>query len=259
MSQLGKIDEIIDDLKKRINNGEFGIGRMPTQEELRREYRVNGVTINECMQNLHAAGMVWRRGPNVYAHPTPPVRIIGGMTANFKEYAKQLGYDIIEKDIILEIVPMSKEIASIFKKDAGSPVVRRLRLQSSLSIAETSGEIHRVSVDSAFPFRIAENFYDATLLDAELFEEMQADPYYDALEAIKRKHQVFGVHGVDEILARQPDKFERELLRQVRSSSLITIQRTVTSENGRVVIYSHIRARAEMFVKVYSYPIEHWK
>jgi DNA-binding GntR family transcriptional regulator len=243
MSPGVKVDDITDALRKRILDGEFGTGgRLPSLRMFASQYGTTQETINKVVQRLQAEGLLSSLGrQGVFVH-MPRTRI-PGILPRFDLYLKELGLEPVETNIEKpDLVPAPGDVAKVFGVSKGSPVVHRLRRQGTTTAN----------------YRLAENFYPATLAGGSVLEQMQDDERFDALLAIKETSGKFITHVHEDVIGRLPIQREQDLLKLVRGAPVLEVLRTNYAEDDTVVMYNRIIFVASYFVLSYDYDISHW-
>ena len=230
MSPETKIDSIADALRQRIVNGDFGTaGRLPSLRLLSEEYGTTHETMNKVIQRLQAEGLLTSLGRAGVFVNKPRTRI-PGITACFDLYLQQQGLTPEETNI---------DEAKAMGIAEGTPVVRRLRRQGTTST----------------PYRLAENFYPVDLAGGSILERMQKDARLDVLQAIKEAHGKVIKRVHEDVIGRLPTSREQELLKIVRNSPLLEVQRTNYAEDDdtTVIMFNRIIFVASHFVLSYDY------
>ena len=245
MSPDTKIDSIADALRQRIVNGDFGTaGRLPSLRLLSEEYGTTHETMNKVIQRLQAEGLLTSLGRAGVFVNKPRTRI-RGITARFDLYLEQQGLTPEETNVDEpSLTPAPADVAKAMGIAEGTPIVRRLRRQGTTST----------------PYRLAENFYPVDLAGGSILERMQKDARLDVLQAIKEAHGKVIKRVHEDVIGRLPTSLEQELLKIVRNSPVLEVQRTNYAEddNTTVIMFNRIIFVASHFVLSYHYTTPLW-
>ena len=246
MSPDTKMDMLTDELRERVQRGDFGTaGRLPSLRMLADEFGTTNETMNKVVQRLQAEGVLLSQGrAGVFVHPQ--LTRVPGLTKRFDKYLEGMGLTPVEKNIgEPAFVSASAEVAKVFEIPEGNPILRRKRRQGT----------------PAIHYRLAENYYAPDLVDDEVLEHIRSDERYDVLEDINVNHHkvIKSVH--DDVFARLPTSEEQDLLNIVRHTPVIEIQRTSYSaeEDGSIIMYSRIIFVASYFFLSYDYSVSFWQ
>lgn len=246
MSPDTKVDALIDELRERVNRGDFGTaGRLPSLRMLAEEFGTTNETMNKVVQRLQAEGVLLSLGrAGVFVHPH--LTRVPGLTKRFDKYLEGMGLTPVEKNIGMPaFVPAPIDVAKVFEIPEETPILRRKRRQGT----------------PAIHYRLAENYYAPDLVDEEVLERIREDERYDVLEHIKEKHHRIIKRVHEDVYARLPTTEEQELLNIVRNTPVIEIQRISYSaqEDGSVIMYSRIIFVASYFFLSYDYSVPFWE
>jgi GntR family transcriptional regulator len=245
MSPDVKVDSIADAFRQRIISGEYGTGgRLPSLRMLSEEHATTHETMNKVIQRLQAEGLLISQGRAGVFVNKPRTRI-PGITARFDLYLQEQGLTPAEMNIDEPaFVAAPADVAAAFSVDEGEPVVRRMRLQGTAST----------------PYRIAENFYPVSLAGGSILERMQQDARMDVLLAIKEAHGKVIKRVHEDVIGRLPTTREKDVLKIVRDTPLLEVQRTNYAEDDdkTVIMYNRIIFVASYFVLSYDYTTPLW-
>lgn len=240
MSPDTKVDVIVESFRQRILAGEYGTsGRLPSLRLLADEYGTTHETMNKVVQLLQAEGLLYSQGrAGVFVNP--PRARVPGITARFDLFLQEQGLTSVETNIDEPaIVVAPADVARVFGVAEGTPVVRRFRLQGT----------------TVAPYRLAENFYPVELAGGDILERMQQDERFDVLLAIKEAHGKVIVRVHEDVIGRFPTAKEQQLLKIVRSTPVLEVQRTSYAEDDSVMAYDRIILIASYFVLLYDYNV----
>lgn len=237
-----KIEKWVDSLRAQVLAGDFGTrGRIPTVEELTREWKTSRSTVYYVLQILQSDGLIRKEGRSFVTNH--PKLILEGITENFERFLKAQGHEVTMENLIIpSLEAMPKEVADIFGQAEGVHVVHRMRKQGIKNL----------------PLRIAENWYPASLA-GEFVESMKVDERMDVLGAIKAAHGVFIVNTEDMLESRLPTTEEARLLDLVTTAPVVEIRRRNLATDGTPVMYNKVIHAAAHFRFTYKYQVDHWK
>src|SRR5579884_1153809 len=151
-----KIDEVVEELRKRIAQGHYVAGqRLPSERELAEELNVSRVTIRAALLRLQAENLldiVPRGGAFVRSTSTkaiiasgPELKQSGSFIRAMERQGRQTFVRFIEPS---SIIPAGDEIGAKMNAEPDTPVLRRYRIHL----------VERV------PYRILDSYYLASLL-----------------------------------------------------------------------------------------------
>ncbi len=245
MSPDTKMDVIADAFRQRILDGEFGTaGRMPSLRLLAEEYGTTHETMNKVVQLLQADGLLFSKGRAGVFVNKPRTRV-PGITARFDLFLQEQGLSPLEENIgEPSVVSAPADVARVLGLDEGAEVIRRLRRQGTTTT----------------PYRLAENYYPLTLAGGHILESMKADARLDVLLAIKEVHGKVIKRVHEDVIGRLPTSHEQELLKIVRNTPVLEVQRTNYAEDDdkTVLMFNRILFVASYFVLSYEYTTPLW-
>lgn len=244
-NQEGVVDHIINDLIRRIDNGDFGkpgAATFPSYRQIAEEYGCHRVTANTVTSILQADGVLHKRGrKGLIINPLKNIKV-HGLTKNFEAFLKDLGYQTVVKNLVEpEVIQLPDELAKSFRVKHGIHVVHRERVQGIPDV----------------PIRIARNYYPLDL--AEAFLDSMKDSHFDVLAAI---HQSFGcsiVRTHEEIVpSRRPTKEEQVILAATRDTRVCDVERVCYDQHGQVVMMNLITWVANHVRFEHENDVSHW-
>jgi GntR family transcriptional regulator len=125
-------------LRERIRRGEFAPGaRLPTEEELCRQYGVSRITASRAVRDLAAEGLVVRRQGRGTFVAAPVVQHDLVRLTDFVEDMQQAGLQAESRVLAQEQVAAPAHVAEALGLSAGAPVTElwRLRLGDGAPLA----------------------------------------------------------------------------------------------------------------------------
>lgn len=253
------VAEIADDLRERIAQYEIG-SRLAPAVALARQYGTSRDTINRAIRLLQAEGLLESRGEETRGVVvSQPKMHLSGLTPRFDLELQKLGLIPYETNIDEPaIVPASIDVARAFGIQEGTSVVRRFRLQGERRVGRES-RTGLKEEDRIIPYRLAENFYPTTLVNASIMEQMREDEHFDILLAIKKKTGKAPVRVHEDLNIRLPIEHERDLLLITPQTSILEIKRISYAEDDTVIMVNRIILVASAFTLSRDYPIGQWE
>lgn len=237
MSNPEKISKIVEELRQRIQNGEYGrSGRLPSRIQLAEELSTSAETINKAINILKTEGLIVAKGRSIAVN-TPPIRV-NGMMESFARHMRKLGYDpLIEYLGGPERLTLSREDAQTFGLTEGIEVVRCARRQGT----------------STQPYRLLESFYPWDLIGDDFLQQMKDNTEFVVTEAIKEKFGLFHDRIHERVITRYPTTHERELLHLLTQSPVLEITRIGRADSGVVTMFSRIVWNGALCELTYDY------
>jgi DNA-binding GntR family transcriptional regulator len=245
MSTLTKVDTIIDGIRSRILSGEFGEeGRLPSFRKLVDEYQTSQETMNKAMQALQAEGLLLSAGAKGVFVNTARIRI-PGIVVDFPQHLKNNGLTPISEFITKpQVIQPPLEIMKNMKLKKGQMVLCRQRKQGA---------------GKSF-FRIATDYYPMDLITEEMMEEIQNDPNFSIILAIKKHFKKTIELSQEDLIARLPNAFEQEQLQLVRTNPIIESKSSnFTADQKTCILYYHKVLNANHFILSYNNVIHYWE
>jgi len=240
------IDELVDDLRSRIEQGLYGTsGTLPTTELLATQWKKPRSMVTQVMSILQAEGKIRLVG-NRYVVSYPHL-VFPGLVKDFGKYLEEQGFTPVMENLIEpREEQMPPDIAALFHQEAGIHVVRRVRKQS----------LRKEGIPDC-PLRIAENWYPSHLA-LPFLEEMRANDYIHVVEAIKEKFGVTIVQHEERISGRIPTRQEREWLSISRYQPVLELVWNNFDKDDQPVMFNRIVMVASNFEITHKYAIDLW-
>ncbi len=205
LSPLPLWAQIVDDLRRRLIDGEFG-SHFPTDEELTRDYEVSRQTVREAVRHLTQEGLVIRqrgRGSSVtQAILEQPLHSLYSLASTVRAG----GIEERSEVLAAELRPAAVEVAAHLDIDSGDEVVfiERLRFAGAEPIAWDRSWLRK---DQA-----------AVLLDADL----SSGGLYDLLAIYSSVRITGGSERIQPVIL---EPAERKLLRLPPKVAAFSIER----------------------------------
>lgn len=223
-----KIPEIVQDMRRRIEQGSFGIdGRIPSRSVLSKEYGAGNATINYVLSFLNGAGYttIDIAGGSIMANHdkiTMPI-----LVPSFDTWLLQHNRSPYMKNLAIETVTVNTLQASIFGLPEGSQMIQRSRVQ---------GELMR---KAEIPYRITENLYHFSYAQPHL-ETFRANPLFNLAKQIEQDTGPIVQSDLKHLIIRYPTLEEQKILQIPYNTALLDTYRISRTANGIGVMYSHL-------------------
>jgi GntR family transcriptional regulator len=240
-----KIDEIVEELCKRIAQGYYVAGqRLPSERELVDELNVSRVTIRAALLRLQGENLVdiVPRG-GAFVRPTSAKALIASgpelkQSGSFIRAMEQQGRQTIVRFIEpSSIIPAGNEIGTKMCIDPSILVLRRYR-------------IHLVD---RVPYRILDSYYLASLLGDLLGKD---EGYIPLFKWLREHAGVRAAHAKERLNCRMPSAEEAGLLNISRGQPVVDMDRWVQGDDGTLFEYTHIVANGGLHEFAYSYDLD---
>lgn len=240
-----KIDEIVEELNKRIVQGRYVAGqRLPSERELADELNVSRVTIRAALLRLQAENLVdtiprggaFVRSPSTKAIITsgPELKQSGSFIRAMEQQGRQTFVRFIEPS---SIIPAGDETGAKLSADRDTLVLRRYR-------------IHLVD---RVPYRILDSYYLASLLGDLLGKD---EGYIPLFKWLRERTGIRAAHARERLNCRMPSTKEATLLNISRGQPVVDMDRWVWGDDETLFEYTHIIANAALHEFSYSYTID---
>lgn len=240
-----KIDEIAEELSKRIAQGRYVAGqRLPSERELADELDVSRVTIRAALLRLQAENLVDtvpRGGIFVRSSSTKAIIASGPelkQSGSFIRAMERQGYQTTIRFIEpSSIILAGNEIGAKLSVDPNTLVLRRYR-------------IHLVD---RVPYRILDSYYLASLLGDLLGQD---EGYIPLFKWLRGRTGVRATHAKEQLNCRMPSTQEAKFLNISRGQPIIDMDRWVWGDNETLFEYTHIAANGALHEFTYSYDLD---
>ncbi|MCA0970910.1 phosphonate metabolism transcriptional regulator PhnF [Halobacillus litoralis] len=223
--------QIEEDLKQRMDTGEFRAGEMiPSERELSEHYDVSRMTVRQAMTNMVNDGYLYReKGKGTFVAEQKIEQPLQGMTS-FTEDMKQRGMEASSRLIAFERQPATKEIAGklALGEDADVFLVQRIRYADKK------------------PMAVETTYLPASLLP-ELTEEIVQGSLYEYVENELNRTIEKATQMIEATVA---DDHQSKLLDVPEHSAVLLIERNSVLTDGTPfeVVKSAYRADRYKFI-----------
>jgi len=240
-----KIDEIVEELQKRILQGFYAAGqRLPSEREIADELNVSRVTVRTALLRLQAENIldiVPRGGAFVRSVSTKAIIASGPelkQSGSFIRAMERQGRQTLVRFIgPSSIIPTGGAIGAKMEVDPGTKVLRRYRLHL----------VDRV------PYRILDSYYLASLLGDLLGKD---EGYIPLFKWLREHTGLRAARVVEGFNCRMPSAEEATLLNISRGQPVVDMDRWVWADDNTLFEYTHIVANAALHEFSYSYDLD---
>lgn len=244
MSTNTKVDTIIDGLRNRILADEFGeMGKLPSFRKLVKEYETSQETMNKAIQALQAEGFLISSGAKGVFINNLRLRM-PGIVIDFSQYLRNQGLNPKSEFIHTpQVIEPPKEVKKQMGLKKDQLVLRRERRQGT---------------DKSL-FRIATEYYPMEFITPQILEEINKDPHFSIIIAIKKNFGKTIQYAHEDIIARLPTGFEQEQLQIVRTNPVIESNScNFAGDKKTPLLYYHKVLNANHFVLSHEYTMNYW-
>lgn len=252
MAKDTKIDEIVEELQRRIGEGFYVAGqRLPAERDLADELSVSRQTVRSALIRLQTENLVdvvprggaFIRSPStkILVGPSNPgiakgleLKRAGSFIRAMQAQGRETIVRFIEPS---SIMPVGSDIGAKMETDQSTQVLRR----------------YRVHLVDRVPYRILDSYYLASLLGELLGREEGYIPLFKWLRehAGKKPARAF-----EKLNCRMPSAEEAALLNIARSQPVVDMDRWVWTEDNILFEYTHIVANAALHEYAYTYDVD---
>lgn len=220
-------------LREKIASGSFAPGeRLPTENELIQAYGVSRITVRQALQALSKDGLIERqqgRGTFVSSRKSRKARFSGviHLTGSLDELIA-MGMDTPVKVLEMNLVEADQHEAELLEIGVGTRIYRLKRLRLS----------------EGKPFGMIFNYIPEEIGAKLTIEELGSGALLHTMETklgIKLKT------AIQEIHAELADPYAAKLLDVRVGTALLSIERTVYSDDGKPVEYVHSLYRNDLY------------
>lgn len=240
-----KIDEIVEELQKRILRGFYAAGqRLPSEREIADELNVSRVTIRAALLRLQAENIldivprggafVRSTGAKAIIASGPELKQSGSFIRAMEQQGRQTLVRFIEPS---SIIPSGDEIGAKMNIDPNISVLRR----------------YRVHLVDRVPYRILDSYYLASLLGDLLGKD---EGYIPLFKWLWEHTGIRAAHARERLNCRMPSAEEASLLNISRGQPVIDMDRWVRGDDETLFEYTHVVANGALHEFAYSYEID---
>ncbi|MFJ7206190.1 GntR family transcriptional regulator [Streptomyces sp. NPDC098789] len=237
--------QIADDLRARIDSGEFGPdARLPGEPALVKQYGVAKMTAANALKLLIGEGAAYSRpGSGTYVREFKPIRRVAAKRLAHSQWSS--GNSIWSADVSGR--PMDVVDIEVYESVAPRWVARALALEEGAAVLVRS----RRYVVEGSAVQKATSYLAADLVRSTPIAEPNPGPggVYARLADIGRGPVDF----VEELRARMPSPEESEALDLLPGTPVVEIYRTALTAEGNPVEVNHMLLDAGSYVMQYNF------
>lgn len=236
---LLKYEQIADDLRARIANGEFGAGDLlPSGRDLAEQWRVSRATVVKAYDVLRHDGLVVaRQGTGFTVAETPIARPAGGRRAGSTRLSGGAPYRRLGTPD--RAVPPA-HITGAMGLRHGEEALRRVRL---------------VLLEDGSPQSLVTAWFPASVADAAPRLSAQGPITEGTTHYVRRQTGRFPVEGTDVTTVRLATEDEARLLAVVHPSAVAVVLHTAFDEQQQVLVCEEGVTPSHVFERVDNYPM----
>lgn len=220
-------------LREKITSGSFEPGdRMPTEIELIEEYGVSRITVRQALQALATDGLIERkqgRGTVVAARKSRKKRFTGTihLTGSLDELI-EMGMDTPVKVLEMNRVDADPHEAELLEIKPGTPIYRLKRLR----------------IHEGKPFGLIINYLPDDIGSSLTMAELSSGALLHTMET---KLGLNLDNAIQQIHAELADPYVAKLLDVRVGTALLSIERTVYTDQNKPVEYVHTLYRSDIY------------
>lgn len=267
--KISKIDDVVAELDRRINRGEYAAGqRLPAEREIAEELGVSRVTVRTALQRLQSENMidVIPRG-GAFVRTLNTKIVVGPDNPNTTK-EQRLPHVGLSKRVMEAKGQELKRAGSFVRAmeaQGRQTLVRFVEPSIIISAGDEIGkkmEVHpdtevlrryRVHIVDRVPFRILDSYYLASLLGNLLGKD---EGYIPLFKWLRDQTGLKATRAFEGLSCRMPLAEEAHLLNINRSQPIVDINRWVWADDDTLFEYSHIIANASLHEFTYAYDID---
>ncbi|MFH8452585.1 GntR family transcriptional regulator [Streptomyces fungicidicus] len=236
---LLKYEQIADDLRTRIANGEFGPGGLlPSGRDLAEQWSVSRATVVKAYDVLRQDGLVVaRQGSGFTVAETPVARPAGGRRSGTTRLSGGAPYRRIGTPD--RMVPPAR-VAEAMGIPPGEEALRRVRL---------------VLLDDGSPHSLVTAWFPAALADAAPRLSAQGPIAEGTTHYVRRQTGRTPVEGVDVTTVRLATEVEAGLLAVEHPAAVAVVLHTAFDEHHRALVCEEGVTPSHVFEQVDNYPM----
>ncbi len=240
-----KIDEIVEELQKRISQGVYVAGRrLPSEREIAEELNVSRVTVRTALLRLQAENsidIVPRGGAFVRSISAkavvasgPELKQSGSFVRAMERQGRQTLVRFVESS---SIISAGDKIGAKMDVDPSTKVLRR----------------YRVHLVDRVPYRILDSYYLASLFGDLLGKD---EEYVPLFKWLRECTGLRAARALERLNCRMPFAEEATLLNISRGQPVVDMNRWVWADNNTLFEYTHIVANGALHEFSYSYDLD---
>ncbi|RPA55935.1 GntR family transcriptional regulator [Aerococcus agrisoli] len=223
---MNKYEEIANELRRRINDGEYAEGEMlPDQIELAKEFCVSRMTLKKGIDMIAMEGLIIKkRGVGTFVLKSTLWNNGDSKIDDYQGLTQQFGHrKIVSKKILFDIVFPNEELQKLLLIEASDPVyhVQRLRI-----------------IDNK-PYILEDSYFVASIIT-----QLKEEHLYGSIYAYIRDELGLKIGGAyRKIHADVPGELDIQELNCDEHTPVLEVEQVVYLENGTPFEYSTSRNR----------------
>lgn len=236
---LLKYEQIADDLRTRIANGEFGPGALlPSGRDLAEQWSVSRATVVKAYDVLRNDGLVVaRQGAGFTVVEAPIARPAGGRRAGSTRVSGGAPYRRL--GVPDRTVPPAR-VADALGLKTGEEALRRVRL---------------VLLDDGSPHSLVTAWFPPSIADAAPRLSMKGPIPEGTTHYVRRETGRFPVEGVDSTTVRLADEEEARLLEVEQPAAVAVVLHVAFDQDHRALVCEEGVTGSHVFEQVDNYPM----
>lgn len=236
---LLKYEQIADDLRTRIANGEFGPGDLlPSGRDLAEQWDVSRATVVKAYDVLRNDGLVVaRQGSGFTVVETPVARPAGGRRAGSSRVSGGAPYRRL--GVPDRAVPPAR-VAEALELKPGETALRRIRL---------------VLLDDGSPHSLVTAWFPPSVADVAPRLAMKGPISEGTTHYVRRETGRSPAEGVDITTVRLATDEEAELLAVERPTAVAVVLHTAFDQDHRPLVCEEGITASHVFEQVDNYPM----
>ncbi|MFC9916278.1 GntR family transcriptional regulator [Streptomyces sp. NPDC127197] len=236
---LLKYEQIAEDLRTRIANGEFGPGNLlPSGRDLAEQWSVSRATVVKAYDVLRNDGLVVaRQGAGFTVVETPIARPAGGRRAGSSRVSGGAPYRRL--GIPDRTVPPAR-VADALGLKPGEQALRRLRL---------------VLLDDGTPHSLVTAWFPPSVADAAPRLAMKGPIAEGTTHYVRRQTGRSPVEGVDLTTVRLATEDEAQLLEVEQPAAVAVVLHTAFDQDHQALVCEEGITASHVFEQIDNYPM----
>ena len=256
MASDTKIDEAVNELSRRILEGDFATGeRLPSERDLAEDMHVSRQTVRAALLRLQSENMIdivpksgiYVRFPRIHTPVGPWV------PAHLKDKGAAGLYKALEEQV--QETHMRFLEPPFIAEARGAPGIKM-----NLKVRTKVLRRYRLCIMNQKPYRLLDSYYPADLLPEDVLKNPDAARQSDSpLQWLCTYAEPTPPDAYERLMCRMPDAKEAELLNINRNQPIVQIERWIFISDGSVFEYTVIIANAALHEFTYTYEKANWE
>ncbi|MFZ3069593.1 MAG: GntR family transcriptional regulator [Anaerolineaceae bacterium] len=130
-SKIAYYLQVKDALQKKIENSDFKLGeKMPSEEEMCRQFKVSRTVVRQALMELEHEGLISkRRGKGTFVAEPKVQMALAQLKKSFIETMTEKGKEVTTQVLFQDLVPATRKVAQYLHIQEGEPVLQVDRLR----------------------------------------------------------------------------------------------------------------------------------